>query len=96
MLGEVFPDYSKALADRKNIRMLRTVVRQQALLFQQERQKYLLVHVPGHLLVDAPITGLGESGIAPACLFERNRAGLPNRDRFATLPRLDRFAAALR
>jgi hypothetical protein len=61
MLGEVFTDYPNALADGTNIRMCRTVTRQQALLFQQERQKHLLFHVPGHLLADALITGLGES-----------------------------------
>jgi hypothetical protein len=61
MLDEVFTDYPNALADGTNIRMSRTVMRQQALLFQQERQKHLLFHVPGHLLANALITGLGES-----------------------------------
>jgi hypothetical protein len=37
MLGEVFTDYPNALADGTNIRMFRTVIRQQAFLFQQER-----------------------------------------------------------
>jgi hypothetical protein len=39
MLGEAFTGRPNALADGTNIRMLRTVARQQALLFQQERQK---------------------------------------------------------
>jgi hypothetical protein len=61
MLGEVFTDYPNALADGTNIRMFWTVIRQQAPLFQQERQEHLLLHVPGHLLADALIIGLGES-----------------------------------
>jgi hypothetical protein len=61
MLGEVFTDSPNALADGTNIRMFPTELRQQALLFQQERQKHLHFHVPGHLLADALITGLGES-----------------------------------
>jgi hypothetical protein len=61
MLGEVFTDYPNALADRTNIRMSRTEMPQQALLFQQERQKHPLFHVPGHILADALVTGLGES-----------------------------------
>jgi hypothetical protein len=62
MLGEVLTDHPNALADGTNLRMFRTVImRQQALLFQQERQKYLLFDVPGHLLADAFLTGLGES-----------------------------------
>jgi hypothetical protein len=61
MLGEVFTDYPNALTNGTNIRMSRTAMRQQALLFQQERQKHPLFHVPGHILADAFITGLGES-----------------------------------
>jgi hypothetical protein len=61
MLGEVFTDYLNALADGMNNRMMWTVMRQPSLLFQQERQKHSLFHVPGHLLADALITGLGES-----------------------------------
>jgi hypothetical protein len=61
MLGKVFTDNPNALAEGTNIRMCRTVIGQQAPLFQQERQKHLLLHGPGHLLADALRTGLGAS-----------------------------------
>jgi len=37
MLGEVFTDYPNALADGTKIRMVPTAIRQQSLLFHQER-----------------------------------------------------------
>ena len=96
VLGEVLTDYLNALADGANVRMIRAVMREQSLLFQQEGQKHLLFHVPGRLLADALLTGLGGGRSAPDCLVERNRTGLPKLDRFATLPGLCRVAAEVR
>ena len=61
MLGEVCAHYPNALAEGTQFRMFRTVNLKHAPLFQQERQKHLLFHVPGHLLADPLITGLGGS-----------------------------------
>ncbi len=96
MLGEVFAGYLNALADGNNLRMSRAVILQQSLLFQQEWKKHSLFQVPGRILPDALATGLGESWIAQICLVQGNGAGLPKRDRFATLPDLNRFALELR
>lgn len=92
----MFTDYLNTLTDATNIRMIRTVIHQQSLLFQQERQKHLPFRVPGHLPAGALITRLGESCIARDCLVERNGTGLPKLDRFAILPGLYWFALELR